>query len=146
MKRFRICAGAAVLEPHSSRGCAFGDFNNDGNVDVLILNMSEPPSLLHNQNQQRQSLAEREAAGHALEPLRHRRACGGHRRRAPPDSRGAERVELYFAERSAATLSASGRRKRADQIEVRWPSGHIERLPGVDADQFIVVEEGRGIR
>ena len=41
--------GAAVLEPHSSRGCAFGDFNNDGNLDVLILNMSEPPSLLKNE-------------------------------------------------------------------------------------------------
>ena len=42
--------GAAVLEPHSSRGCAFGDFNNDGNMDMLIMNMSEPPTLLKNEN------------------------------------------------------------------------------------------------
>ena len=41
--------GEPVLEPHSSRGCAFGDFNNDGSVEVLVLNMSEPPSLLLHQ-------------------------------------------------------------------------------------------------
>jgi hypothetical protein len=39
-----------------------------------------------------------------------------------------------------------GQAKSVDQIEVRWPSGLIDRLPGVDADQFIAVEEGRGIR
>jgi enediyne biosynthesis protein E4 len=33
---------------HSSRGCAFGDFDNDGDLDVLIMNMNEPPSLLRN--------------------------------------------------------------------------------------------------
>ena len=33
---------------HSSRGCAFGDFDNDGDMDVLIFNMNEPPSLLRN--------------------------------------------------------------------------------------------------
>ena len=33
---------------HSSRGCAFGDFDNDGDMDVLIVNMNEPPSLLRN--------------------------------------------------------------------------------------------------
>ena len=34
--------------PHSSRGAAFGDVDNDGDVDVLIMNMNEPPSLLRN--------------------------------------------------------------------------------------------------
>jgi hypothetical protein len=37
-----------ISESHSSRGCAFGDFDNDGDVDVLIINMNEPPSLLRN--------------------------------------------------------------------------------------------------
>jgi hypothetical protein len=41
-------AGPAILEPHASRGTAFGDFDNDGDVDVLILNLNEPPSLLRN--------------------------------------------------------------------------------------------------
>jgi hypothetical protein len=41
-------AGPAVNELHTSRGCAFGEFDNDGDVDILIMNMNEPPSLLRN--------------------------------------------------------------------------------------------------
>src|ERR1044072_8231935 len=41
-------AGPAMQEVHSSRGAAFGDFDNDGDMDVLIMNMNEPPSLLRN--------------------------------------------------------------------------------------------------
>src|SRR5438105_5613938 len=41
-------AGPAMQELHSSRGAAFGDFDNDGDMDVLIMNMNEPPSLLRN--------------------------------------------------------------------------------------------------
>ena len=41
-------AGEGITTPHSSRGCAFGDFDNDGDIDVLIVNMNEPPSLLRN--------------------------------------------------------------------------------------------------
>src|SRR6266481_5936338 len=41
-------AGPGVATPHASRGCAFGDFDNDGDIDILIVNMNEPPSLLRN--------------------------------------------------------------------------------------------------
>ena len=41
-------AGPGVAEAHCSRGCAFGDFDNDGDVDILIVNLNEPPSLLRN--------------------------------------------------------------------------------------------------
>src|SRR5918995_1251995 len=41
-------AGPGVAAVHASRGCAFGDFDNDGDVDVLVMNMNEPPSLLRN--------------------------------------------------------------------------------------------------
>lgn len=40
--------GPGVMESHSGRGSAFGDFDNDGDVDILIINMNEPPSLLRN--------------------------------------------------------------------------------------------------
>ena len=41
-------AGPGVAAAHTSRGCAFGDFDNDGDVDILVMNMNEPPSLLRN--------------------------------------------------------------------------------------------------
>ncbi len=41
-------AGPAIAERHSSRGAAFGDFDSDGDIDILIMNMGEPPSLLRN--------------------------------------------------------------------------------------------------
>jgi len=41
-------AGPGIAAPHCSRGCAFGDFDNDGDIDILIINLNEPPSLLRN--------------------------------------------------------------------------------------------------
>ena len=41
-------AGSGISAPHASRGCAFGDFDNDGDMDILVMNMNEPPSLLRN--------------------------------------------------------------------------------------------------
>ena len=41
-------AGPGVTDAHCSRGCAFGDFDNDGDMDILIVNLNEPPSLLRN--------------------------------------------------------------------------------------------------
>src|SRR5258708_771274 len=41
-------AGPGVAAQHCSRGCAFGDFDNDGDVDIVVVNLNEPPSLLRN--------------------------------------------------------------------------------------------------
>src|SRR2546430_6059782 len=43
-------AAFAQLRPQSRRGAAFGDINNDGNIDIVVLNVGEPPSLLLNRN------------------------------------------------------------------------------------------------
>ena len=48
-------AGPGVADLHASRGCAFGDFDNDGDVDVLVWNMNEPPSLRRNDLSGRQA-------------------------------------------------------------------------------------------
>jgi hypothetical protein len=138
-------SGAPVLEPHSSRGCAFGDFNNDGNIDVLILNMSEPPSLLLNQNHSNNHWLTIKLAG-----TRSNRSAIGARVTVTTGERRQVREVLsassYISQSDLRQHFGLGQAKRADQIEVRWPSGLVDRVKGIDADQFIVIEEERGMR
>ena len=45
IRRVLIEAGPGISDAHSSRGCAFGDFDNDGDLDILIVNVNEPPAF-----------------------------------------------------------------------------------------------------
>jgi hypothetical protein len=134
--------GPGVLEAHSSRGCAFGDFNNDGNLDVLILNMSEPPSLLQNDNR----------SGHhwlnvKLKGTRSNRSAIGARITVTTGEHRQIREVLsgssYISQSDLRQHFGLGAASMVDQIEVRWPSGQVDRINGADADQFMVIEEGK---
>lgn len=138
-------SGPAVLEAHSSRGCAFGDFNNDGNIDALVLNMSEPPSLLRNDNR----------SGHhwlnvKLVGTRSNRSAIGSRLTVTAGGRRQVREVLsgssYISQSDLRQHLGLGAARKADSIEVRWPSGHVETMRNVDANQFIVIEETKGWR
>jgi hypothetical protein len=136
-------AGPGVAATHTSRGCAFGDFDNDGDVDVLVMNMNEPPSLLRN---------DVTGSGHWLKVLlvgttSNRSAIGG-------------RVTVRYGERTQAQevlgqtsfYSVSDRRLHFGlgpvatvDLTVRWPNGGTENIAKVEADQLVVVKEGAGI-
>jgi hypothetical protein len=137
--------GAPVLEAHSSRGCAFGDFNNDGNIDILILNMSEPPSLLLNQNHSSNHWLNIKLVG-----TRSNRSAIGARVAVTTGERRQLREVLsassYISQSDLRQHFGLGAARKVDQIEVRWPSGHVDRLHDMDSDQFIVLEEERGMR
>ena len=136
-------AGPGVAAVHSSRGCAFGDFDNDGDVDVLVMNMNEPPSLLRN---------DVSGDGHWLKVLligvqSNRSAIGGR-----VVARYGGRAQAQEVTAQSSFYSANDRRlhfglgasKTAD-VTIRWPSGTKEEIPSVEADQLIVVREGAGI-
>jgi hypothetical protein len=138
-------SGPAVLEPHSSRGCAFGDFNNDGNIDVLVLNMNEPPSLLRNDNHSGNhwlnvkligTRSNRSAIGARL------KVTAGERRQVREVFSGSS----YISQSDFRQHLGLGAARKADSIEIRWPSGHVETVRNVDANQFIVIEEEKGWR
>jgi hypothetical protein len=137
--------GEPVLQPHSSRGCAFGDFNNDGNIDVLILNMSEPPSLLLNHNHSGHHWLNLKLVGRRS----NRSAIGARVAVTTGEHRQIREVlsaSSYISHSDLRQHFGLGAARKVDQIEVRWPSGHVDRLHDVDADKFIVLEEERGIR
>jgi enediyne biosynthesis protein E4 len=136
-------AGSGVAAAHTSRGCAFGDFDNDGDLDILVMNMNEPPSLLRN---------DVSGSGHWLKVLlagvtSNRSAIGA---RVIASYGGRAQAQEVSAQSSF--YSANDRRlhfglgsEKAADLTIRWPNGAIEKIGNVAADQLIVVREGAGI-
>ena len=136
-------AGGALAEERSSRGCAFGDFDNDGDVDILIVNLNQPPSLLRNDLAGRANWLKVKLAGVDS----NRSAIGatviasyGGRRQAQAvlsqsSFHSANDSRLHFGLGEAASAD----------LEVRWPTGKTEAYPGVKANALVRIEEGTGI-
>ena len=68
-------SGVVLTEPRPSRGAAFGDFDNDGDVDVAVINMNEPPSLLRNDCSAKNSWLKVNVSGRSLTALQLVPAC-----------------------------------------------------------------------
>jgi hypothetical protein len=137
-------SGSGATTPHSSRGAAFGDFDNDGDVDVLVFNMNEPPSLLR--NDQRSGL---HWIAIALEGVRSDRAAIGATVRVTAGGRVQARAALsqssYYSHDDLRLHFGLGSATRVDAVEVRWPSGGVDTLRNVPADRFVRIKEGIGI-
>ena len=136
-------AGSGVAAVHASRGCAFGDFDNDGDVDVLIMNMNEPPSLLRN---------DVTGSGHWLKVLllgttSNRSAIG-----ARVIARYGARTQAQEVTAQSSFYSVNDRRlhfglgaSESADLTVRWPNGTTEKIGRVDGDQLVVIQEGAGV-
>jgi hypothetical protein len=136
-------AGAGIAEAHASRGVAFGDFDNDGDVDILIMNINEPPSLLRN---------DVSGTAHWLKV----KLVGTHSNKS---AIGAVVTAVYGGRRqSQAVMAASGYLSCNDRrlhfglggaetadVEIVWPSGVRESLKGIRADRLVTVKEGAGV-
>jgi hypothetical protein len=136
-------AGPAIAEAHCSRGVAFGDFDNDGDLDILIMNINEPPSLLRN---------DVTGGGHWLKV----KLVGT---RSNTSAVGAVVTVIYGQRRQAQpVVAASGYLSCGDRrlhfglgaaetadLEIVWPSGVRESVKGVHTDQLIMVKEGTGV-
>lgn len=137
--------GPGVMAKHSSRGCAFGDYDNDGGIDVLILNMNETPSLLHNTGGNKKNWIKVKLVGtHCNRTAIGARVTvitGKHHQINEVASGGSvmsqSDLRLHFGLGEAAF---------ADAIEVKWPTTwKTERFTRVAANQTITIKEGSGI-
>jgi enediyne biosynthesis protein E4 len=137
-------AGDAIASTHTSRGCAFGDFDNDGDVDVVIVNLNEPPSLLRN---------DVSGQGHWLKVLlegvkSNRSAIGARviaRYGAVSQAQEVSAQSSFYSANDRRLHFGLGPAASAD-LTVRWPGGTIEKIGAVPADQLVVIREGAGIR
>jgi hypothetical protein len=133
-------AGPGVAAAHCSRGCAFGDFDNDGDLDVLIVNLSQPPSLLRNDVSGNNHWLKVKLVG-----TKSNRSAIGTRVLA----RYGRRMQAQEVLSQSSFYSANDPRlhfglgaETSVDLEIRWPSGLRETLKGVHANQIIVVKEG----
>ncbi len=136
-------AGPGVAAAHCSRGCAFGDFDNDGDVDVLIVNLNEPPSLLRNDLR-----GSRHWLKLRLEGVKSNRSAIG--ARVVVHAGGRTQAQAVLSQSSFYSCNdfrlhfGLGDAAGAD-VEIHWPNGLRETLKAVAADQLVTVREGAGI-
>lgn len=134
----------AVAERHSSRGAAFGDFDNDGGVDVFVNNMNERPSLLRNESPRGNFISLR------FEGVRSNRSAIG--ARVTVWAGGRKQVQevrsgsSFFSHSDLRLHFGLGSANGAERIEIEWPYGDLRETIGkVDAGQFVTITEGRGV-
>jgi enediyne biosynthesis protein E4 len=136
-------AGPAINEHHGSRGVAFGDFDNDGDMDVLIMNRNEPPSLLRN---------DAPAGNHwikiRLEGVQSNRSAIGSRVLV----RYSGKVQAQCVVSQSSFISSNDPRLHfglgvatTAEIEVHWPTGKMDSYPHLAANQLVTIREGQGI-
>lgn len=135
-------AGPGIMAAHVSRGCAFGDFDNDGDLDVLIMNQNEPPSLLRNDAPPSHNWLKVR-----LEGTKSNRSAIGARVLV----RYGGRIQAQTVMSQTSYLSVNDPRlhfglgaEKTAEVEVHWPLGGVEVIRDVAANHLVTIREGSG--
>jgi hypothetical protein len=134
-------SGPGVASRYSSRGAAFGDVDNDGDIDVLVMNMNEPPSLLVNGA----SRANHWLMLHLQGTKSNRSAIGATvvvRAGARRQARVVLSQSSYYSHDDLRVHVGLGSAVAAEEVEIRWPNGGTQKIENVKAGQILKVVEG----
>jgi hypothetical protein len=137
-------AGPAITAENVGRGCAFGDFDNDGDVDILVNNLDGPPTLLRNDggNQNHWILVK------CIGTHSNRSAIGA---RVKVTAAGRSQIDEvisgsgYYSQNDLRLHFGLGRATSVEAVEIAWPSGAKETIRDVAADRVVVIQESKGI-
>jgi len=154
-KRFREIgaeAGGGLALETSSRGAAFGDYDNDGDIDALVVNMNDRPTLLRNDTSSMNHWVTIRTVGDfrtvSTAPRSNRDGVGA-RIRLTASGR-TQTVEVrsggsYLSHNDSRAHFGLGDAARVDRVEITWPSGRVETIAGLAVDRFYLAQEGRGV-
>ena len=137
-------AGPAVRAENLGRGCAFGDFDNDGDVDVIVNNLDGPPTLLRNDGGNKNNWIMIKCIG-----TRSNRSAIGTRVKVTSGGHGQIDEVMsgssYYSQNDFRLHFGLDRATQADRVEVAWPSGVKESFTNLPAKHLIVLQETKGI-
>ncbi len=137
--------GPGISERFSSRGAAFGDYDNDGDIDALVLNMNDPPSLLRNDGGNQQNWIKIKLIGTKC----NRTAIGARVRVVTGKHAQMDEVHSGSSVMSQSDLRLHfglGKAQTVELIEVKWPTTQkVEQLKQVKVNQILTIREGSGI-
>jgi hypothetical protein len=130
--------------PVVGRGAAYGDYDNDGDLDLLLTANNGPARLLRHDGganhmlrvQLKGSISNRDAIGARARVVRD----GG-----PSPWQMVKTGSSYLSQSELPLTFGLGKRTNVTAIEVTWPNGRTERLPGADAGSTVTIVEGKGI-
>ena len=134
-------SGLAEMAKKVSRGMAFSDYDNDGDLDIFINNSNQSANLLRNKNGNKNNWITIKVRG----TQSNRSGIGTRIKVTTGDlsqTREVRSGSSYLSQNDLRLLFGLGNYKKADHIEVRWPSGLKQKFSNIEANQILVIEEG----
>ncbi len=136
--------GGPFLEKHSARGVAFGDLDNDGDVDIVINNLDGAPQLLRNDGANAGNAVLIKTVG----VKSNRDGIGAKVRIVAGDLTQIDEVrsgDSYISQSDLRLHFGLEKRTKIDLIEVRWPSGQVDKITDAGVNRILTIKEGQGL-
>ena len=136
--------GGPIMEPSAARGCAFSDYDNDGDIDILINRVNAAPELLRCDSTNQNNWITIKTVG----VKSNRDGIGARIKCVAEDGGQIDEVRSggsYYSQNDLRVHFGLGKSPKVKTLEIRWPSGQVDTLSDVPANQFIIVKEGAGI-